>query len=57
MTETKHARDMTPAERAAKLDELRRGPPPPQPADTRSAKDMTKEEREEWLAEHKRRWR
>jgi hypothetical protein len=53
----KHARDMTLEEYKAKLAELRRGPPPLPPADTRSAKEMTKEEREEWLAEHKRRWR
>jgi len=58
MTEPKLAKDMSPAEYKAKLAELRRSPPPLQPVDTtRSARDMTKEQREQFLKEHARRWR
>jgi hypothetical protein len=45
---------MTPEERAAALAELKRGPKP-EPDISKTAKDMTKVERREWLAEHKRR--
>jgi hypothetical protein len=56
--EIKHARDMTPGERQAKLAELKRGPPP-QPAVTlpeKHARELTESERSEWLPEHKRRF-
>jgi hypothetical protein len=55
-TEPKHARDMTEAERAAAIAELRRGPTPePMPTD-RKATEMTAAERSEWLREHRRRF-
>jgi hypothetical protein len=52
----KRAIDMTPEERQAALESIRKGPPPePMPTDVK-AKDMTQSARQEWLAEHKRRW-
>jgi hypothetical protein len=56
MTEPKHAKDMTAEEYAAKLAELRRGPPmAPQPSPEKRANQMTEAERVEWLREHKKR--
>lgn len=53
---TKLAKDMTPAERAAALEEIKRGPDPePMPVDKKAA-EMSEAERREWLAEHKRRF-
>jgi hypothetical protein len=57
--EIKHARDMTPGEREAKLAELKRGAPP-QPAVTlpeKHARDMSDQEKSEWLSAHKKRFR
>jgi hypothetical protein len=58
--EIKKARDMDEAERAATLAALKRGPKPdpvPLPDGQKRAADMTERERQEWLAEHKRRHR
>jgi ribosomal protein L29 len=54
--EIKHARDMTPEEREAKLAELRRGAPPPPVTlpEQKHARDMTEAEREAKLNELKR---
>jgi hypothetical protein len=57
---SKHARDMTPAEYAATLAELKKGQPkPPQPSPEKHvhARDMSDWEKSEWFAEHRRRWR
>jgi hypothetical protein len=58
---TKLAKDMSPAEYEAKLAEIKRGsslPAPPPSADgQKHARDMTAREQQEWLAEHKRRFR
>ena len=55
--EPKMARDMTPAEAAATLAAIKRGPKPkPMPVD-RKASDMNDAERREWLAEYARRMR
>jgi ribosomal protein L29 len=55
--EIKHARDMTPGEREAKLAELKRGaPPPPVTLPEKHARELTESERSEWLREHKRRF-
>jgi len=52
----KLAKNMTPEERQAALEKLRKGPElPPLPMD-KKAKDMTADERREWLAEHQRRF-
>jgi hypothetical protein len=56
----KHARDMTPAERQAFLQQCRKlesASPQSTPVDTRSALDMSEKERAEWLAEHKRKFK
>ena len=56
MTEPKHARDMSPQDDQKKLAELTRGQPPePQPLPEKRANQMTERERQEWLAEHKKR--
>jgi hypothetical protein len=53
----KRATEMTEAERAEALAAIKRGPPPkPMPVD-RKAKDLTADERREWLAEYVRRTR
>jgi hypothetical protein len=52
----KHARDMTPEERKAKLDELRRGPKPDPVMPEKHARDMSDSEKSQWWAEHRRRW-
>jgi hypothetical protein len=61
MTEPKLAKNMSPEEYKAKLAELRRGPPPkpvPPPVDpTKHARDLSAEERAEWLQAHKRKFR
>jgi hypothetical protein len=52
----KHVRDMSEAERAAALAELRKGPAPePMPID-KTAREMTSRQRGEWLKEHARRF-
>ena len=52
----KLAKNMTPAERAAAIAILRRGPAPePMPTD-RKAKDLSPAERDAWLKEHARRF-
>lgn len=58
MTEQpKHARDMMPAEYAAKLAELRRGQPPSAPpSPEKHARDMSASEKSEWLAAHRRKF-
>jgi hypothetical protein len=54
----KHARDMTEAERAAAIAEIKRGPPPePMPPSEKKARDMTEAERSEWWSEYRRRYR
>jgi hypothetical protein len=57
---TIRAADMTPAQRQAFLAQCRKlesaSSSQSNPVE-RSARDMTKEEREEWLAEHKRKFR
>ena len=54
----KRAKDSSPAEYAAKLAELKRGaPPPPVTLPEKHARDMSDQEKSEWLAEHRRRWR
>jgi ribosomal protein L29 len=57
--EIKHARDMTPGEREAKLAELRRGPParPDVPLPEKHARDLSESERQEWLSAHKKRFK
>jgi ribosomal protein L29 len=53
-----HARDLTPKERDDLLAELKKGPPKkPVELPDKSARDMSEQERAEWLSEHKRRWR
>jgi hypothetical protein len=55
----KRASEMTEAERAEALAELKRGPKPePMPItdQPKMAKDMSQQERQAWLAEHKRRF-
>jgi ribosomal protein L29 len=56
MTEPKLAKNMSPAEYAAKLAELRRGPPmAPQPLlPEKHARDLSEQERAEWLSNYKR---
>jgi hypothetical protein len=55
MTEIKLAKDMSPTEYAAKLAELRRGPPmAPLPLPEKHARDMSPEERDAWMAQHRR---
>ncbi len=52
----KHVREMTEAEKAEALAELRRGPKPePMPID-KTAKEMTPAQRAAWLREHARRF-
>jgi ribosomal protein L29 len=52
----KHVRDMTEAEKAEKLAELRKGPPL-EPLDmSKTAREMTPAERAAWLREHSRRF-
>jgi ribosomal protein L29 len=54
---SKHARDMTPAERQAFLQQCRKldaAPPKPVETTTRTARDMSAQERAEWLADYKR---
>jgi hypothetical protein len=52
----KHARDMSEAERAEALAELRKGPAPePMPID-KTAREMSPAERAAWLREHGRRF-
>ena len=53
----KRAIDMSPSERKAALDEIKRAARTfkPMPTDKRAA-DMSESERREWLAEHKRRF-
>jgi hypothetical protein len=56
---SKSASEMTPEEAAAALAELRRGPKPEPPAPIpvdRHARDMSPEERAEWLRGHARRF-
>jgi hypothetical protein len=57
----KHVKDSTPEEAAATLAALKSGtvpePPPPPPDGQKTAAEMTEVERQEWLAEHKRRHR
>jgi ribosomal protein L29 len=57
MTEARHVRDMSPEEAAETLRALKRGPPPT-PIDTggKKARDMSEIERQEYLAEHRRRF-
>ena len=59
MTE-KHARDLNPQEREAKLREIRRAAETPPQKElgetTKRAKDMSDAERSEWLREHKKRF-
>jgi ribosomal protein L29 len=50
----KHRTEMTPEEAAAALAELRRGPKPEPMRTDRRARDMSAEERIEWLREYKR---
>jgi hypothetical protein len=55
----KRAKDFSPAEYEAKLAELKRGAPP-QPAVTlpeKHARDMSDQEKSEWLSAHKKRFR
>jgi ribosomal protein L29 len=57
----KHVRDSTPEEAAANLAELKRGStPPPEPMpitdQPKMARDMSQQEREAFLREHKRRF-
>jgi hypothetical protein len=57
MTEPKHARDMTEAEREAWWSEHRRKHQSPmQPLPEKHARDMTPEERETWWSEHRRKF-
>jgi hypothetical protein len=59
MTETRHVRDLSAEESAALLRELKRGPPPPADLDTpppKMAKNMTEDERRNWLAAHRKRF-
>jgi len=59
MTEIKHARDMSPAERdafIAQCKKLESASAQSTPVDSRSAKDMSETERQEWLREHKRKF-
>jgi hypothetical protein len=56
----KHIREMSPQEQAETLARLKRGSlpePPPLPDGQKRAKDMSEREQQEWLSEHKRRWR
>jgi len=56
MTEIKHARDMSDAERAATLAAIKRGPKPePMPID-KTAKEMTPAEQAAFLKELKKRF-
>jgi hypothetical protein len=55
MTE-KHARDMSEAERAESLAAIKRGPPPVPVETTKRASEMTEVERQQYLAEHRRRF-
>jgi hypothetical protein len=55
----KHLRDCTPEEAAAQLAAIKRGAPaepPPLPDGQKRAAEMTERERQEWLAEHKRKF-
>ena len=53
---TKRAIDMSPDERKNALDEIKQRRPELAPMDTtKKAKDMSAQERIEWLAEHRRR--
>jgi len=60
---SKHARDMSESERQAFLQQCRKlgaaakQPPSPVETPTLTAKDMSEYEREEWLAEHRRKFR
>jgi hypothetical protein len=54
---SKHARDMTEAERQAFLQQCRKlgaAPKPPQLEPTKHAKDLSEQERSEWLANYRR---
>jgi hypothetical protein len=59
MTTTKHVREMTEAEAAAKLAELKRGTmPEPEPLPLgKHASELSETERAEWLREHIRRFK
>jgi ribosomal protein L29 len=52
---TKRISEMTDAEAAATLAALKRPKPEPMPVD-KTAKEMTPEQRDAWLKEHKRRF-
>jgi hypothetical protein len=53
----KRAKDFSPAEYEAKLAELRRGPPPqPLPLPEKHARDMSDQEKSEWLSAHRKRF-
>jgi hypothetical protein len=52
----KHIRDMSPEEAAAALAEIKRGPPPVPVETTKRASEMTEVERQQYLAEHRRRF-
>jgi ribosomal protein L29 len=54
-TTTKHVREMDETEKAETLARLKRGPAPEPMAVDRLARDMSSEERAEWLREYKRR--
>jgi hypothetical protein len=54
----KRASDLTPAQRDQLFEEIKKGPPiEPLPLPEKSAREMSERERDEWLSEHKKRWR